>query len=202
MLRCHQAVTVGEAQGILEQELAVGLIVVAACIRSEELPSVVRSLECSRRPLPLIVISDSCSSEQVRRLIGEGALAVINGLDRLEELQLAVESALRGAMHISALARGHEGGSLGNAKAKTGSEALLRSLSDREMEIFELLGAGRCVKEIAGALGISTKTVETHKWRAQEKLGCKGAAQLSQLASTHVLRMTAKRNRVVEPSLR
>jgi len=51
-------------------------------------------------------------------------------------------------------------------------------LSHRELEIFSLLGTGMSVSEIAKRLGISVKTVETHRENIKNKLGCTSAAQV------------------------
>ena len=55
-------------------------------------------------------------------------------------------------------------------------------LSDRELEILELIGKGRDVREIADALHISTKTVETHRAHIKEKLNLKNARQVTRFA--------------------
>ncbi len=55
-------------------------------------------------------------------------------------------------------------------------------LSEREYEVLQLMVAGRPLKAIAGALGISPKTVSTHKSRLMEKLGVDDTTVLVQLA--------------------
>ena len=56
-------------------------------------------------------------------------------------------------------------------------------LSDRELEILELIGKGRDVHEIAKALHISRKTVETHRAHIKEKLNLKNAREVSRFAT-------------------
>ncbi|HVZ41173.1 MAG TPA: response regulator transcription factor [Candidatus Kapabacteria bacterium] len=51
-------------------------------------------------------------------------------------------------------------------------------LSDRELEVYEMLGHGRTVYEIARSLSISPKTVETHRARIKEKLGIASGREL------------------------
>jgi DNA-binding NarL/FixJ family response regulator len=60
-------------------------------------------------------------------------------------------------------------------------------LSDREMEIFRQVGGGKSSKEIASHLGISSKTVETHKLRMKEKLGCASSTNLRHKAEIWML---------------
>ncbi len=55
-------------------------------------------------------------------------------------------------------------------------------LTDREFEIFELIGKGHDVREISDALGVSPKTVETHRTNIKEKLKLKNSRQVARLA--------------------
>lgn len=55
-------------------------------------------------------------------------------------------------------------------------------LTDREMTVFRMLGEGRSVRDIAGELDLSRKTVETYRRRAKEKLGFETVAELLQYA--------------------
>jgi len=56
------------------------------------------------------------------------------------------------------------------------------SLSLREREVFQLLSEGKSIKKIAETLGISRKTVETHKYNIMEKLHTKNIIDLTKLA--------------------
>jgi DNA-binding NarL/FixJ family response regulator len=51
-------------------------------------------------------------------------------------------------------------------------------LSDREFEVFAMIGLGLGTREIAGALGVSRKTIETHRERIKQKLGISSATEL------------------------
>lgn len=61
------------------------------------------------------------------------------------------------------------------------------SLSDRELEVFRLLVAGKGINDIAGQLCISNKTVSTYKTRLMEKLNLSGVAELTRYAMQHGL---------------
>jgi DNA-binding NarL/FixJ family response regulator len=62
----------------------------------------------------------------------------------------------------------------------------IQMLSDRELEIFELMGQGLTTKQIAKSLVISVKTVESHRGRIKEKLAVETTAQLLQHATLWV----------------
>lgn len=59
-----------------------------------------------------------------------------------------------------------------------GSTSPIEKLSDREFEVFRLLGGGKSTKEIAQALHLSPKTVDVHRGRIKEKLQLKDATSL------------------------
>lgn len=65
-------------------------------------------------------------------------------------------------------------------------DALVRGLSERERQVFTLVGWGRTTKEIAGLLGIGVKTVETHRLRLRDKLGVRELDALKRLAGDWV----------------
>jgi DNA-binding CsgD family transcriptional regulator len=64
--------------------------------------------------------------------------------------------------------------------ARTGSP--LEDLSDRELEVFNLIGQGKGTRQIAEELHLSIKTVESHRAHIKEKLGLKSATELVQHA--------------------
>lgn len=55
----------------------------------------------------------------------------------------------------------------------------LDKLSQRELEIFELLGRGHAASDIATLLGVSPNTIQTHRLRIREKLGLDNAKQVA-----------------------
>jgi DNA-binding NarL/FixJ family response regulator len=71
---------------------------------------------------------------------------------------------------------------LGGAKKVMELEDGVAALTNREKEVFPLLADGVSVKEISRRLGISPKTVETHKYNIMEKLNTKSLATLTKVA--------------------
>ena len=63
----------------------------------------------------------------------------------------------------------------------------IQSLSDRELEVFELIGGGRSTREVAEHLTLSVKTVETYRENIKHKLDLKNGAELTQHAVQWVL---------------
>jgi len=63
----------------------------------------------------------------------------------------------------------------------------LNALTAREFEVFQMLAEGKSVREIAGLLHLSEKTVSSHRARVMDKLHCHNVAQLARLAIRHGL---------------
>lgn len=64
-------------------------------------------------------------------------------------------------------------------KESDGASFSIGQLTDRELQVFQFLGECRTADEIADDLGLARKTIETHRRRAREKLGCKTTAELT-----------------------
>jgi DNA-binding NarL/FixJ family response regulator len=71
---------------------------------------------------------------------------------------------------------------LGDAKKAAEMRDGIAKLSLREKEVFPLLADGKTIREIAGILGISPKTVESHKYNIMEKLNTNSVAELTKIA--------------------
>jgi len=71
-----------------------------------------------------------------------------------------------------------------------GTGTLVDRFSDRELEVFQLLGKGLGTREIAETLHLSAKTVETHRAHLKEKLDCKGANEVVRFAIDWVTKET------------
>jgi DNA-binding NarL/FixJ family response regulator len=76
------------------------------------------------------------------------------------------------------------------SKAKPHAEQTSQRLTPREREIVQLLAEGRSNKEVAGALGISIRTAETHRASVLRKLSLDSLASLVRYAI---------RNKIIEP---
>jgi DNA-binding NarL/FixJ family response regulator len=133
------------------------------------------------------------SSMQDERLYAErtlraGARGFISKQEPATRLIAAIEHVLAGKIYLSPemtellLARSAAGGTTAPVEL---SEEML---SDREIEVFQMLGEGRSVKEIAQQLHLSPKTVEYHRQRIKEKLQLDSSQQLLRHATMHVLK--------------
>lgn len=140
--------------------------------------SLVRDLIAADSETRILVLVERADSDYVSRLVRAGALACVLRADPADELQRALTSAAAGSVYLSrriaAIALRQLAGS-----DEAGRRGGPLGLTDRELEIFHLIGGGLPNREIAGKLGMSVKTVETHKENLKVKLSLTSAADLA-----------------------
>lgn len=116
------------------------------------------------------------------RVLEAGALGYIRKTARPEQLTEAVRRVLQGEIYLSPemMTRALMNRIVGRKQATTGSS--LDGLSDRELQVFEMIGGGAETKQIAEQLKLDTKTVETYRARIKEKLNLRSAPALMRAA--------------------
>jgi DNA-binding NarL/FixJ family response regulator len=141
----------------------------------------------ARREAPsLVVVAFSMLDEMTyaERALRQGASGYVMKQEPPDRLMVALRRALAGKVTVSASVRERLLTTLG----RQGDEVRysVDRLTDRELEIFRLLGLGLRSTEIAKRLGISPKTIETHRVRIKAKLGVETASELVIQASSWV----------------
>lgn len=132
----------------------------------------------ARPKLPVLVLSAHPEEQFGVRVLKAGAAGYITKLKAPMELAAAVQKVLEGGRYVSpSLAE-----KLAEAAANPSEQALHETLSDREFQVLQLIGAGRSVKEIAGELNLSEQTVSTYRTRLLQKTRLKTTADLIRYA--------------------
>lgn len=131
--------------------------------------------------LAILVLSMHDESLYAERALRAGAMGYVMKQEPQETVMAAIRRVLKGETYLSdkvasKLLRSFTG-SRSNADAPP-----LERLSDRELQIFRMIGQGHSVKAIADALFLSPKTVETHKDHIKQKLGLKTSNDLLRYA--------------------
>lgn len=133
--------------------------------------------------LPVLVLSSTPEDQLGLRAIKGGAAGYLNKQTAPEQLVEAVETVLAGGRFITpALAS-----RLAAEFHRGGDRPRHELLSDRELQVFQLTATGKSVKEIAGELSLSGKTISTFRSRVFEKLGVKNDVELVRYAQEHRL---------------
>lgn len=115
------------------------------------------------------------------RAMKAGAHGYLMKASASEEVVTAIRQILRGEVYLSGpVSKRMMSQMVGRKTDDAGSP--LDSLSDRELEVYEMVGTGLTTRQIAERLHLSVKTIETHKAHVKEKLGLQTANELTQHA--------------------
>lgn len=128
-----------------------------------------------------VMMSMHDDAVHVRDALDRGAVGFLVKDAAPAELELALRAAHAGQVFLSPQISAKMLAPLIGKERATG----IAALSPRQKQILRRLGTGQTTKEIAADLGISIKTVETHRARMMESLGCRRANDLLLLALRH-----------------
>lgn len=135
----------------------------------------IRRLKEQVGALPILVFSGRDEVLYAERALQAGSSGYVMKQAPVPELLRAIRSVARGDLHVSDQVRG----SLVRRVARGGqAEHPLGILTDRELEVFHLLGRGRSTREVADALSLSVKTIDTHRGKIMRKLNLSGPHDL------------------------
>ena len=142
----------------------------------------IKDIKAIHPGLPTLVISMHDESLYAERVLRAGARGYITKHEGGEKLMQAIRHVLSGQIYVSEKMSAHI------LKIFSGGQAapvrsLIAQLSDREFEVFELLGEGVSAHEIARRLHISTKTVDAHRANIKKKLIIKTTSELISYAA-------------------
>ena len=138
---------------------------------------VLKQLRSGGIKAPILMLSMHPEDQYALRALKAGASGFLNKESATEELIAAINRVLSGRKYISdSLAE-----KLADSAASPG-QSLHEQLSDREMQVFQLLAAGKPVSEIAEEISLSVNTISTYRSRILEKLSLSNNAELIRYA--------------------
>lgn len=127
--------------------------------------------------VPVLVLSERQDGSQVRAALKAGAAGFLSKHGDEAELALALKAVMRRQIYLSPGVAGRVVGPRRSARAEDSV-----TLPRRQQQVLRLIARGRSTKEIAQLMGISAKTVETHRARMMETLGLHGTNALMHYA--------------------
>ena len=142
-----------------------------------------RDLKHLRSEIPLLVVSGHTEEEFALRALKLGAAGYVSKQSAPDVLVGAVKKVLSGGRYVSAAVAEK----LAQAMAESWSLTPHENLSLREMQVLQRIAGGRSVKEIAGELALSEKTIATYRSRISAKLGLGTNVELTRYAMQHGL---------------
>jgi DNA-binding NarL/FixJ family response regulator len=143
--------------------------------------SLIRRIREMHPDTPVLVLSMLEQTLQAERALKAGASGYVTKADATDEVVTAIHRVVAGEIYVSeSLAMDIIGDLLGGRQDSLST--VEQELTDREFEIFRLIGRGLRSRQIAEALGRSVKTIEAHQSNIKRKLGLRDARELAYYA--------------------
>lgn len=177
---CGQAEDAAGAMGQLAAELP-DLLIVDIELRGCNGIELIKCVKAKYPTLPILALSVHDELLYAERALRAGASGYVMKQAAIGEVMAALRQVLRGERYLSPRMQARLLDQL-NQGPLASSRSDLECLTDRELEIFQLIGAGHRTREIAGRLGLSVKTVETHRAHIIEKLQLRDTVELIRYA--------------------
>ena len=138
---------------------------------------ILKQIRTRNTDLPVLVLSMHDETTYTERVLRAGANGYIMKQEATDLVLTAIRRILKGQVYVpdrvaSRLLRQYAHTSTVTARSP------LAALSDRELEVFRLIGAGRSTRQIAESLHLSVKTVESYQAHIKEKLELSNAREL------------------------
>ena len=164
------------------------LVIVDISLKGTNGLELIKSAKALHAELPMLVLSIHSESLYAERALRAGAMGYIMKEEMTEKLILAIRRVLKGEIYLSEKMSTNLLSQIIKHPLKE-NYLLEESLTDRELEIFQLIGRGDGTRQIAEALHLSMKTVESHREHIKEKLKLRNATELLQRAFQWVQRL-------------
>ena len=177
---CGEASSAQEAIQII-RETSPNLAVIDITLKTSSGLELIKSIKALSIGVPVLVLSMHDESLYAERALRAGASGYITKSQEAAQVLLAVRSVLIGKIYLS------EEMTSGFLKslAATGTKGIARPvdrLTDRELQVLDLIGRGRTTRDIAQLLKLGVATVDTYRARIKEKMNFRNAMELQHFA--------------------
>jgi len=135
--------------------------------------------------LPILVVSMHDESLFAERALKVGAKGYIMKQEAIEKMMEAIRKVINGEVYVSERVSATIVKKFIDGKAESGRSPV-EVLSNRELEVFQLIGQGFGTRQIAQELNVSIKTVESYRANIKEKLNLRNASELMRHAVHYI----------------
>ncbi len=173
----------GDAPGAMDviRKLDPDLAIIDLSLPGANGIELIKNIRAEFPELPILVLSMHDESLYAVRALRAGAQGYVMKHEALANVVKAIHEVFGGRPYLSRAMAAQVITKFARSPAEGDAEATER-LSDRELEILELIGKGTEVRQIAKLLHLSPKTVETHRAHIKEKLQLKNAREVVRFA--------------------
>ncbi len=184
--------SVGEAESTTEaldviKKVKPDLVLIDLFLKGESGLELIKDLKKVDPGILIIVVSLHDENVYAERVMRAGAKGYIMKSEATESILTAIRQVLKGGLYLSSNMQTK----LLNKMIGGGNPLIpeVDALSDREFEVFELIGKGVSTRKIAEKLFLSIKTIDTYKSHIKSKLNIKDSTELIQFATEWSIRV-------------
>jgi len=173
---CGQADTAAQAFGLITSQ-APDLLLLDISLPDRSGLELIKDIQKLRPELPVLVVSMHDESVYAERVLRAGGRGYIMKQEGGKKLMQAIRQVLAGKIYVSEK-MAERILELFSGQQNRSSQAPVAQLSDREFEVFQLIGKAKGTREISEQLHLSVKTVEVHRANIRKKLELRTGADL------------------------
>ena len=178
---CGKAGSVKEALALVETD-SPDLVLTDLTLPGRNGMELVKDLKVARPDLPVLVMSMHDEMIYAERVLKAGGRGYIMKEAPSAQLLQAIRKVLAGEVFASQAVTNHFLHALSTGTGRAKASFPLERLSDRELEVFEMIGRGTGNQDIADQLAISPRTVDAHRVNIRKKLGLADGTELTRYA--------------------
>jgi len=177
---CGEAGNAAEAMEVI-RKLNPDLAIVDLSLPGSNGIELIKNIRAEFSKLPILVLSMHDESLYALRAMRAGAEGYVMKHEAMANVIQAIREVFNGRPYLSPAMAAQVITKFAHRQAEGEADAVER-LSDRELEVLELIGKGNDVRQIAKALHLSPKTVETHRSHIKDKLDLKNSREVARFA--------------------
>jgi DNA-binding NarL/FixJ family response regulator len=177
---CGEAGNAAEAMDVI-RKLSPDLVIVDLSLPGANGIELIKNIRAEFARLPILVLSMHDESLYALRALRAGADGYVMKHEAMANVIQAIRELFNGRPYLSPAMAAQVITRFAHRQAEGETDAVER-LSDRELEILELIGKGNEVRQIAKLLHLSPKTVETHRAHIKDKLDLRNSREVARFA--------------------
>lgn len=180
----------GEAAAVNEAMVLIGehqpnLVIVDLTLEGSDGLELVKAMRVKHPTIPALVLSMHDEAVYAERALKAGARGYVTKQQLDDTLLVAIYRILEGETYMSDALEARLAQKFVDGRTLA-TDSPLDALSDRELQVFGLIGRGLTTRKIAASLNLSIKTIESHLEHIKQKLNLESAAALAQRAAQWV----------------
>lgn len=158
------------------------VIIVDISLQGNNGLELIKNVKAVHENLPILVFSMHDESIYAQRALRAGAKAYVMKKESSEKIVEAIRKILKGEIYVSPRVADQVLHQIVNGPNNNAAASPVDRLTDRELEVVQLIGRGLSTREIAESLNLSVKTIESHRAHVKEKLNLRNATELVQFS--------------------